>query len=90
MELQRDAYTLPESCHQFGCSGVSQSIKGRVTEAMEAALDSLEQNVRDNAAPPEGFALAMWKIRSITKVPSIVIWTHEMSITHFSFLCYRC
>jgi hypothetical protein len=50
-----------------------KSIKGIVTEAEEAALDSLEQDARDNAALPEGFALAMWKIRSITKVHSTII-----------------
>jgi Ser-tRNA(Ala) deacylase AlaX len=48
-----------------------KSIKGIATEAEEAALDSLEQDVRDNATLPEGFGLAMWKIRSITKVPHL-------------------
>src|SRR5436190_15382638 len=46
-----------------------KSIKGIETEAEDSDLNSLEQDMRETPEPlPEGFALAMWKIRSITKV----------------------
>jgi len=52
-----------------------KSIKVMSRKSEESDDESDEDEEENNAEPlPEGFALAMWKIREITKVPSFFLY----------------
>lgn len=54
-----------------------KSIKTLAPEDENEDMNENNEDVDDNVAFSEGFALAMWKIRTLTKVISIVLTMHN-------------
>lgn len=58
-----------------------KSIKALTPEDEDEDVNKHEEAMDDNVTLSEGFALAMWKIRTLTKVISIVIHNYTSIIS---------